>query len=1165
MSRLVLILIFILISCDNKKSQRKISSLDKQVEIGKLSFAIKKINKTDSLILIGRKCQPFQAVCFNWNNYGFKRIEGANIQHLQAKFLITMSNGVLEDAYTFEFGNTSKKKVYKNLESSDEAISHYIKLPKKIKKKLPKFFLNISEAKKQRKPYSLMSYILNIINFTSLSPFSETIQEIIELVENRKVYQASYLNRIIELILIEKKYPKVMALLGQDQILSIGSALRIRYRGQITRPITSLGTNDEQRNEYYKDHIEFLTQTQSINMSKLVQRANEENFVIKVITRDLAIVFYNPLLKTHPNGYDDLLLNTKDSPDKRYTDTKKLVPLGIFTMSDTQQPTQVLDFENNKKILKNERVTKFLDYGLSIGFGFISNGLLSTTLKVGKFATKLVLKKTGKVYSNIVIESEATLRALLDAGLIELDHQQISVDYFIHFLKETGVSDKTLSYFNEKLLSKDPKTISDTMNEIIELFNLNQTSRRFLSGLDKKRMLINRVVATLMVDKFLKDKESLQSLSAQLAKKQEKRKQKEFKRKKESKKRNPSSIDQNSAIVFMIDGLRPDRFKEAINKGLMPNSKKYFIESGIEFNSFTTKSLTLPSWASVLTGHDIDRHGVRSNGPMNRYHAKPQQNYIDPRKDLLRKKYRQESRSLKHLKESGLKWLPDYFEKEEVITNYLPINQEAFPAVGKMIKILIKEFDKVLFKVFSGSIALDRSGAMQTAQKIKKYPGKTKLVLNWYSCVDVFAHHNNIAIDTCYKELDKTMAIILEAAAKDPILSNAHLFIVSDHGHTGGHESKHSHYKLFKEGSYFNNTSLNLTTLFAGDYANYPHFNFFPFVMESPHYNNDLKFLNEYLIHPFRYKYKSRKKRKKYKNRYPDIMIDYSGDSMASIYLAHEKTGWGERLSFYDISNYRKKDIFEQLLNVKVRNLVIYDQKTKKEIEKRTKKHPIMGYAHALESCSASDIRHIIKEDVLFKREPIIVKGLNTNYSLIVTKEEAGKLKYKYFLLSEFSQSKNLKCSGKLSQNSSKDIFSSYDTLKNKWLTKKEFVYLMRNTRFPTFAISLVSNLTLADELKDNVNRKGELPDFLLLSNLGFNFNSAAITEADHGNLTRREVTTSFFVSHMKGLEVSKKVQSKIAKEIVFNSYITPFVLDVTKKKKQKDKNWPSLDLLLQE
>ena len=354
------LILFALVGCSFVSKRLPASTLGSseldQLVISKLTLDLEK-----SFYIVGKKCESSKITCINWGEFGFESIEGEVLSY-EAKFLITKNGTKLEDIYSFEYGNGRLRKfIRKELEVKDKLSS---KALRKIRAKLPRHFLNITQVKKQRRPYSLLKYFLHAVNFTTFSAFSESMQEIVELVENKKVYQSVYLSRLVELMLLDKKYPKFMEEIGRDEVVAIGSALRIRFRNQITGVTSSIGTSQAESHLYYQKHIEFKTEIQSINMAKLVQRANEENLVIQVVSRDLAILLYDPKSQLHSRGYDDLLLNTREN----LTDIEgeKLVALGIFTTIDSSGPTKVIDFDNTKLPIRNERITKFLDFGVSV-------------------------------------------------------------------------------------------------------------------------------------------------------------------------------------------------------------------------------------------------------------------------------------------------------------------------------------------------------------------------------------------------------------------------------------------------------------------------------------------------------------------------------------------------------------------------------------------------------------------------------------------------------------------------------------------------------------------------------------------------------------------------------------------------------------------------------
>lgn len=1123
-----------------------------------VTLAEYKISTDASLFLLGIECNHKKYTCDNWENIGFKKVKG-NINLSTPKFLILKLHEKIEKVYTFEFGATKRRKISNSIEHHGEEIGHYFKLPEKIEAKLPPLLIDTLHARNHYR--SGLRITLKLLEFTPISLPSKAIQDIMRFDGNKKFYQAAYLNRLIEMALVDENFPELIEVFGKPALKDLGGSLRIRFRGSSEDVITSTGVKDINRAEFYEDFIKMRTEIQSINMSKLATRANEEGLLLVPYSRDFAILYYDPETQTEPEKYNDLLLNTNIKKNEklyqRLTQSdKKLVPLGAFLLSDKIAPKKVIDFEVPQKVIRRERIEKLVDYAIEVGFLFTNTLGISTALRVGNAGGKIIFKKKGKIYGSTMIESEAHLQALIESGIVRIDGEQVSKDILLYYLDEMEVDDETYAYYENIFDSNNKQKVDEAIKEILLVYESKQLNKRFSHGMNESYKLSNRIISWISFKEWMRKAESNDEMLRNLSQKRLEERNKN--------QRSPSSLEVNpAAFVFMVDGLRPDRFKEAYEKGLVPHLGEFFIKNGVRFNSYTNRSLTLPSWSSILTGLDQDEHGLKSNGPMSRELAKPTENFIDPRKDILNYAFNHENRAYRHLKESLHKWLPDYFQESEVFTNYMPVNNQSFLPVNKLLKGLIKDYQKVLFGNFSGSIALDRASALETVAHLKNNPGKTKLILNWFTCVDVFSHHNNRALDICYKELDQSFKIILDQLAKDPVFKNGHLFLISDHGHTGGHESIHSHYKLHDDGSYFNNTALNLTTLFAGSYRNYRQFDFTPYIFESPYPDNDLRFLKEFQIQPFRYKFKS-KGRKNSKT--PDVLIDYSGDSIAQIYFKHPVYNWEERLNLNELQNLRGLDIINELQNVKVFNTVNYDQKIKEKLHSLNNGHPIKMIAHALKDCSENQITNILKIPIeKFEREPVLLIERNKSLGLILTKLHEGEMLYQYFLLDYFTQNEKKECFGKLADQPL-DPIEQWEFIKGRWLSKNDLIRIFQNHKYPTAITSLVSTLTISKELAKNPKRKAEIPDLVLYSNIGFNFNSSSTTEGDHGGITAQESRNSFFYGKMN-TQLTNKQKAEAFRNPVFNFYLTPFVLDATNKRTNESKfrNIPHLHDLLKE
>ena len=71
-------------------------------------------------------------------------------------------------------------------------------------------------------------------------------------------------------------------------------------------------------------------------------------------------------------------------------------------------------------------------------------------------------------------------------------------------------------------------------------------------------------------------------------------------------------------VVFLIDDYDVESLNLLVQKGMMPNLKKYFLDVGFNFTeSFSVASLGAPSRATFLTGQYPHNHRVRANFPPN--------------------------------------------------------------------------------------------------------------------------------------------------------------------------------------------------------------------------------------------------------------------------------------------------------------------------------------------------------------------------------------------------------------------------------------------------------------------------------------------------------------------------------------------------------------------
>lgn len=1143
--------LFLALSCSVKS--RKIASIeDNNYRIGVIEYSEK-----NKLVLLGVEATK-SAVGFDATELKFKPYFG-NINNIDPKFLISINSKGVQRIYVFEYGNSSRRRLKKAMESEDDERRFYLKIRNRDKKpKLPKLFIDVPDVKLKKAPLSYSKVGAWALRFTPFNYVRHLYTRVLSTIETKKSFQASYLIRLIEMATLENKFPELVELIGKDELYRIGGAVRIRYEIE-NQAMTTWLTNNHNKLEMFRDYIYLKDEFNSENMSKLVERANEEGLIVMPVANDMAFLYYDMSERIDPTLYDNKLLSQKkiDEFYKKYAhlanEKSNLLPLGLFLMGDEESPTEGIDFNKPSTNINNEKAVNVIKFAFDIGINFIPIQFVSTAISTGSGIAEFIIKKSGRSQMfKKRIHAEAQMTALFESGTLNIDASQVVVEALIEQLKELDIDEDFVAVYKEKLESKDEEVVNNTFQEIQLLFSEYQTNKRKIVRTDGQYRFVNKVIAWNRLKEFTKNEKSMKTFNDWLN-------EREGDNLIDTRyvDRIPSSLSKDvtpqdghalrPAIVFMIGGLTPSKIQAAIAKGHIPNLEKYFVKQGVKFDTFATQPLGLPSQASILTGWSIDKHGLRSDSPISRFDKKPKENLLDSRKEWVTPKYFDKSRSYRHIEESGATWFLDVVtDKNYTYFNSMPIYNGGSSPLGQYVKQAVKEVPRFFNGLYAHELVMDKASAKKTLELVRKSDGRYKLFVNWYRCAQTFSKKSNRALYQCLKKLDSLIGEILVEAQKDPVLKFADLYLISDAGQIGGSYFYEKDDKV-KE-SFLNNTGMNLTKFFAGDFNSHPHYVFPVATFESPDPDYDLKFLHEFYIEPFRYLYRGKNDRRKGK---PVVMVDYFGDAQARVYFKHKTEDWKQKCSFYDLTNFAREnnldkpiDIIDDLLNFKLKNTAIVDASLRKHIKDLTGHYPIKWIAYDISK--ESEVNSVkSKLNLNGNFEMALVLTRDKGQAIFISRvNDEKQLEVRLVPIKNWTPHKEGFVEFEVTKQDPFGVYSYNKEIINKWVDERVSLKLLKDFKYPVLFSHFGRIFRLAPNLANIPSRVGEIPDLLLYANDGFNFNSSYKTEADRGYLDKRSSKISFYHGSFSEQSLdSNDLTSFYENYQLFERDIAPFIM----------------------
>lgn len=243
----------------------------------------------------------------------------------------------------------------------------------------------------------------------------------------------------------------------------------------------------------------------------------------------------------------------------------------------------------------------------------------------------------------------------------------------------------------------------------------------------------------------------------------------------------PATPADANVVIFFVDGLRPDVVTEMADWGHMPNFRELFIDNGTWVrNSFTVEpSLTLISFASMITGMYADRHGVKSQA----YYDRENDEYINGLSDHYFTRFAAE------VKARGVKAIYDYFP-DSFAAGALPF-QPLRPAILQL--NLSEWLHRAIATAGYASAIRGEMDDVQTrfALDIASTP-QAKVMLFWLPGNDVASEHTPHGqfggARQAIARMDRNLGQIVARLKNRHRFENTYFILVSDHGHAGGHD-----------------------------------------------------------------------------------------------------------------------------------------------------------------------------------------------------------------------------------------------------------------------------------------------------------------------------------------------------------------------------------------
>ena len=254
----------------------------------------------------------------------------------------------------------------------------------------------------------------------------------------------------------------------------------------------------------------------------------------------------------------------------------------------------------------------------------------------------------------------------------------------------------------------------------------------------------------------------------------------------------PKPVPDANVVIIFVDGLRPDVAVEMAQWGHMPNFRELFLDDGTWVrNSFTVQpSLTLTSFASMITGDYANRHGVKAQA----YYDRANDTYVDG----LSVRYF--PRFANEVQARGVKAIYDYFP-DSFGSGAMPFE----PLRSNVLQMNLAEWlHRAINTANYSSNIKNKMDEVQTrfALDLASEP-KVKVMLVWLPGNDVVSeqtpHGQFGGARPTIARMDQDLGQIVERFKIRHWFEKTYFILVSDHGHAGGHDVVNQRFDVKRE------------------------------------------------------------------------------------------------------------------------------------------------------------------------------------------------------------------------------------------------------------------------------------------------------------------------------------------------------------------------------